>query len=146
MYVCYVVILAKQYGHILHAPGNQQYLSWPALLNSHVCLLQTCIRKPGVFPLQALQLCWAVYQFHFQFLVFLGSYVKLLNVFYAAKQAERVSCTKASQCMVESTDMKLAWCSHIMYGTYIMCIFRFLPCIDIIDECMSMAKERCYIF
>ena len=107
-------------------------------------VLQMC--KTGVSPIQALQLCWDVYQFHFQFLVFLGSYVKLLNVFYAAKQAERVSCTKASQCMVESTDMKLAWCSHIMYGTYIMCIFRFLPCIDIIDECMSMAKERCYIF
>ena len=32
-----------------------------------------------------------MYQFHFQFLVFLGSYVKLLDVFYAAKLAETVS-------------------------------------------------------
>ncbi len=36
-------------------------------------------------------MCWAVHRFHFQFLVFLGSYVKLLDVFYAAKQAETVS-------------------------------------------------------
>lgn len=46
-------------------------------------------------PTQALQLCWAVYQFHFQFLVFLGSYVKLLDVFYTAKQTESVSVTAA---------------------------------------------------
>ena len=133
--MCHVLSLAKQYGHILHVPGHQQCLSWPALLNLHVYLLQTC--KPGVSPIQAIQLCWAVYQFHFQFLVFLGSYVKLLDVFYAAKQAKTVSCTNACQCIVESidTDPYYVWC---------LCIFSLYSCIETINVCMSVTKERCY--
>ena len=63
-----------------------------------------------------------MYQFHFQFLVFLGSYVKLLDVFYSAKLAETVSYAAAFSVLLNQSAysqhescaiMQAHWYKHI---------------------------------
>ena len=68
-------------------------------------------------------MCWAVYRFHFQFLVFLGSYVKLLDVFYAAKQAETVSYAVVFNVFLN----QLAYSQHESCASSVGILFTFEP-------------------